>query len=41
MAVMMMVAMRPRVHNKKIKKIVCGVNCVFLCRGFVVIIGGD
>lgn len=27
MAVMMMVAMRPRVHSKKIKKIVFGVNC--------------
>ena len=27
MAVMMMVAMRPRVHAKKIKKIRLGVNC--------------
>jgi len=26
MAVMMMVAMRPRVHSKKIKKIAAGVN---------------
>jgi hypothetical protein len=28
-AVMMMVAMRPRVHSKKIKKIVFGVNYGF------------
>jgi hypothetical protein len=29
MAVMMMVEMRPRVHSKKLKKIVSGVNSGF------------
>jgi len=31
MAVMMMVEMRPRVHSKKLKKIVAGVNNGFFC----------
>jgi len=32
MAVMMMVAMRPRVHTKKLKKIVFSVNNGFFAR---------
>jgi hypothetical protein len=38
MAVMMMVAMRPRVHSFKIEKIAFGVNCGFFVVGQIPVI---